>query len=490
MIVIFLAVSSYYFSSLSVTEIKVDNIKRTQFALKQAKQALIAYAATYNDIKFSGEHGILPCPDYNNGVLAEGLEDNGNCGARGISKLGYLPWRTLRIQPLKDESGTCLMYAVTGEYKNDESATPTFKSLMLNEDSYGTFDIVREDSSIVTGGNPADRIVALVFAPGRPLPYQARTFTNGTLCGGEYAKFEQYLDTVGAIDNSSLTGNVADIDEFVHATSASELQYNDLFLTITREEIWQSILNRNDFEQKMENLSHAMAMCLATYANQTDNSSRRLPWPATTNLSGADYPEQNSYQDDNGATEGYSGRYPYNVSNSNNEIDPDPMSMTADELLNACDSVVISIPDPPGSLTVNLTATAPDMEYRELWNNWKDHFFYVLSSRYEPKNVASSSEVECGGSGECITVNGTEYAAAVIFSGRRLDSQSRNDKSLVSDYLEDGKADEFIEEAKVINRKGNRAYTYTDPQTESINDIMYCIEDKPVNDVLSVIECS
>ena len=80
-------------------------------------------------------------------------------------------------------------------------------------------------------------------------------------------------------------------------------------------------------------------------------------------------------------------------------------------------------------------------------------------------------------------------AAAVIFSGSRLPGATRNDKSIVADYLEDGKAAEFDNEA--ISKNGNKNYIYTDPQTDTQNDIMYCIEDKvTLTDNLTVVECS
>ena len=163
------------------------------------------------------------------------------------------------------------------------------------------------------------------------------------------------------------------------------------------------------------------------------------------------------------------------------------MNMTDDELLNTaglCDALDIF---DDGSVIVDLKTTGS--EYRELWNNWKDHFFYLLSKRYAPAN---SGKADCSFSGDCIKVapSNAKYAAAVIFSGRRLDSQSRNDKSLVSDYLEDGKSTEFADEA--LFKTGDRAYTYTDPQTELINDIMYCIEDVLTTSLspLTVVECS
>ena len=43
-IVLALTFTTYYFSNISLTEINVDNVKKTRLALKQAKQALLNYA--------------------------------------------------------------------------------------------------------------------------------------------------------------------------------------------------------------------------------------------------------------------------------------------------------------------------------------------------------------------------------------------------------------------------------------------------------------
>ena len=112
-------------------------------------------------------------------------------------------------------------------------------------------------------------------------------------------------------------------------------------------------------------------------------------------------------------------------------------------------------------------------------------FFLVLSKEYEPDSTGAKT---CDGAGVCISVNVNEYAGAVIFSGSRLDGITRNDRSDVSDYLEDGKGAEFVSEAG--NKTGDRTYLYTDPQTDTVNDVMYCIEDKVnLGEDLTVIEC-
>ena len=437
---------SYFLSAISSDDIKQYQLDSSNKAMQQAKQALIAYAATYGDIDsdgdtipdFPGEYGFLPCPDYNAG-LSEGLEDNGNCGAQSVSKIGYLPWRTLGLPNLKDESGTCLMYAVTGDYKNDESAFPSFKAMMLNEDSNGMFQVVDEAGVVIQGANPGDRIVAIVFAPGKPLPGQGRTIDQtGSACGRDYSNYSAYLDrdTNSGTDNSILMNGAYQIDKFIHATASSISYdnmnpYNDRFVTISREEIWQAIVTRTDFAQKMSNLSEALAMCLSNYA--AANGLGRLPWPVQADL--ADYQQNASYDDNADALPGYAGRLPFIVNNSNSDIG----LVGSAELFTvaACNALATS-----GDL---VDLQTPGSEYRKLWDNWKDHFFYVISQDYSPSNVAAS----CGAN--CITVDGIQRAGLVIFGGPRQPGQIRNEpvagdadtKFNVFNYMVNGNAAKF-----------------------------------------------
>jgi hypothetical protein len=503
-IVIILAFISYALSGLSIQEVKIEQQEKIRTELKVAKEALLSYAVIYGDIDvdaggspdFPGENGFLPCPDYNNG-LTEGLEDNGNCGGRSISKIGLFPWRTLKTTIANAGSGSCLLYAVTGEYKNDESVFNN-KSEMLNEDTSGMFQVVDAGNNIIVGNSPEDRVVAIIFSPGPPLGGQARTFDPSSTCGKDYGNIAAYLDSNGVTDNATLLAAADSIDQFVHGTNTSDSganPYNDQFITVTRNEIWEPILNREDFTEKMENLTQALAMCAAAYANHADNTSRRLPWPAVTNLGGDDYRYNTNYQDDNNASNGYSGRFPFDITNSNNAL-----GMPVDIDNNLFDIEIDPLLIPPTTRCMNLdlsgTVAGPVIdldtstsEYRKIWNNWKDHFFYILSKGYEPSDTGTAT---CATSGACVTINVNEYAGAVLFSGKRLldadeNDTLRSDKSIVADYLEDGKAVVFGAEA--TNKTGAENYIYTDPQTDDVNDIMYCIQDQAAGIPLDVVEC-
>jgi len=105
-IVIALSFISYYLSDLSIIEVRVEQINKTQVALKKAKQALIDFALVDVDIDAarSGKFGFLPCPDYNLSTVTEGVQD-GNCGPKDTNIVGWLPNITLGLPRLRDSTG-------------------------------------------------------------------------------------------------------------------------------------------------------------------------------------------------------------------------------------------------------------------------------------------------------------------------------------------------------------------------------------------------
>ena len=451
-IVIVLALVTFFLSGLSINEVNNDRAKSTQLVLKKAKQALIAYAITHADrSNDEGELGFLPCPDTNN-AGTEGNQDP-NCGAQSTASVGYLPWKTLDLPVLADDSGACLMYAVSGSYKLNIPAD------MLNEDSNGMFKVVNAAGIELVGANAEDRLVAIIFAPGDPLNLagQTRNFAAGTSCGSEYANYSAYLEGDGVTNNSDVSTVADSVDQFIHATETSDSEatpYNDRFVTITREEIWSVIQQRGDFIEKMTNLTEALALCLAEY---NDIGNNRIPWPAPFAL--ADYRVDGNYSD---VINTYAGRVPFIVDDSNLTTGDIAANLFASA---GCDNLALAI----GAVTTNLND--PNDEYRKLWRNWKDHFYYAVSSDFEPNAGAA---VNCAGT--CITVGGVWVAGVVFFSGSRLlPAITRNsppvdadDKAIVSNYIEN--ANDVILAAAIGDN--NDAYaTNTIPN----NDIMFCI---------------
>ncbi|MBT8440725.1 MAG: hypothetical protein KJO91_13410 [Gammaproteobacteria bacterium] len=493
-IILSMTVIAYFLSGLSPQELTHNQIVSTSKSLSRAKQALLAYAASRADIATPtaqpGRLGYLPCPANNNG---EG-NSVGTCGASNMAAIGWFPWRSLGLPPLKDESGTCLLYAVSGSYKF--SPPPN----MLNEDSYGMFQIVDESENIVQGSSPENRVVALVFAAGKALPGQARNYKAGTQCGDDVDNFGAYLDEFKSINNSSVnTAKVDEIDQFIHATAESmahdaETPRNDRFITITRDEIWSAIMLRDEFDaslttgtSKTRRVTEALARCLAQYGNGNANS--RLPFPAPMDLDGNDYRDRDSYDDASVATGQHFGRFPYIVDSSDSVIpgtsavtelfDKDfaapPQNPPAGNIVD-CNSLPIAFPLNPVS---NLrTSTSEDRIY---WENRKDHFFYAVSSDYRPN--AGPADDTAGAprcAGGCLTVAGIQHAAVVIYSGEKQGGQRRHAPVAPSD-TEETKND-FTRYVEVVNAAG----TGTGDYTPTGNDVIFCITD---TDPLSVVPC-
>ena len=528
-VAIALAFSAYYFSKVSIVEIQADNVEKTRLVLKTAKNTLIAYATMRSDLTDPSvqpaKYGYLPCPDIN----GDG-NSVGNCGIAGTSTIGWFPWRSLGMEPLRDSNGDCLFYAVSSTYKYKPEAG------MLNDDtSFGMFQVVDENNNIIYGDKAQNRIVGIVFSAGTALTGQARDKDPNSECG-DFEGVTAYLDALevppgsGNIVNNSDVENTEKnrIDTFVQAIStASKDVFNDQLIVITRDEIWPKAISHRvaafDISDttgasKVRRLTEALARCLASYANDNDNSS--LPFPAPLDFVGNDYRDNDSYSD---SVFSYVGRYPFITDVSDGVLGSIDNS-AGNELFNKvfsgpvepkfpptgiwqCDSLLISLP-----AGANADLQSPTSEDRRLWDNWKDRIIYAVSKRYAARVIPNDDLIQprCNdvlvSNNKCITFNGTEYAAIVIYAGERLkdvvidpgppevtltqtreapiapeDSDGLPDPDDVIDTKLD--IDNYIEVVGPIN-SGSGDGTFS-PETYS-NDLFFCLTDtEPVD----VIEC-
>ena len=313
MLVIIVAASSVLVTQMSDARLRLSQDRDTQAALAAAKKALISYAATYPDLN-PGAPAQLPCPDMDAGSgLPDGAAHTGNCGATGETVLGRFPWRTVGTPVLQDASGACLWYALSGTYKSAATSTAP----MINPDANGQLQLFSiETGGIVEGTQPAERPVAIVFAPRQPLAGQVRAgpASPGTACSNDFNP-SAYLDAAAAIgvDNASVNGVAYALDSFARSGD-SEADHNDGLLTITREELAAAVHGRPDFLARMQLLTRGLASCVAAYGKQNPGGTNdaRLPWPAAVSM--ADYDADNSYDDGNGSV--FSGRLPDRVDDS------------------------------------------------------------------------------------------------------------------------------------------------------------------------------
>lgn len=165
-------------SALNSSRGRMEQERRTQLALQQAKEAVIAFAAADSTLP-----GRLPCPEDTNriGGTTEGQAQN--CSNSGI-RTGRIAWRTLGLDNPRDAAGEQLWYVLSPGFRG--AAT-----VPINSDSTG---------QILVDAQPV-RAIALIIAPGPPLPGQNRT----TPTAASPPDITQYLDGTNADGDSSFT---------------------------------------------------------------------------------------------------------------------------------------------------------------------------------------------------------------------------------------------------------------------------------------------
>ena len=201
--------------------------------LAQAKDALIAYAVTDSE-----RPGSLPCPDlitdsagwknYPNDGLTDVFTTN-NCP----SNIGWLPWVTLDLPELTDDTGTRLWYVLAPGFRNHISAHP-----------------INSDTPTGLTADLSSDVAALIIAPRGALNGQNRPSNTPS----------DYLDgeNGNGNDNIFVTGPQSDT-------------FNDVVLVITRQELMAAVEKR---------VANEVRSCLSQHAASNANTDHRFPWPA------------------------------------------------------------------------------------------------------------------------------------------------------------------------------------------------------------------
>lgn len=240
-----IAATAYLMHALNQANIRTARSMKTAAALAQAKAALLGYAAAYDDLHPEKGFGYLPCPD-TSATDTKGEGSQSPCDGQDISVLGRLPWKTLKVSPLRDGHGECLWYAVSGTYKNNPKTAGKLTPLVP-----GLLQVLAADGSTYLAG-PADPAVAVIFAAGPPLADQDRTGASSTVnCGGNYAA-SNYLDTdlVTATNNAAVSALPHGVSTFIAAWDAplstnNAGHFNDKLLIIKRGELFAAYCKSN-----------------------------------------------------------------------------------------------------------------------------------------------------------------------------------------------------------------------------------------------------
>ncbi len=175
--------------------------------------------------------GYLPCPDYGGGNPEGSAEPI--CGSQDVSVIGRLPWVTLDVSTLRDGDGECLWYAVSGTYKNNP------KTGLMNWDTNGQFQVYSPDGTQLcqSGGcgyfrSRRDSVRT------EPLAGRHRADLRRELYG-EQLSGQRHRDT--SINNADVATG-----KFIQGTSGGSV--NDQMVFITRQDIWNAIQKRTDFQ--------------------------------------------------------------------------------------------------------------------------------------------------------------------------------------------------------------------------------------------------
>lgn len=228
-------------------------VRKTEAALAQARDALIGFALTYRDAHPGQVFGYLPCPDTNNDGEAELT-----CGTKDVTVVGRLPWKTLGISDLRDGTGECLWYVVSGHFKYNP------KTDSLNWDTTSRLQVEDADGGILFLAGQHGGTAAVVIAPGRPLATQDRASPGPTTCGGS-TNSNAYLESPPISAAAEVDGDNTTDSVVTAATAASRDSgaNNDRILVIRSADVIQQMQKRSDFKADIDNrLLTNVAGCL------------------------------------------------------------------------------------------------------------------------------------------------------------------------------------------------------------------------------------
>jgi hypothetical protein len=204
LVIMVMGVAAILASSLNTAALKVSRQETTATVLAQAKDALVGYA-----VRDDNRPGELPCPDYDNdGAVTVADYSGSNCQ----TLLGYLPWKTLGLPDLRDDSGERLWYAVSEPFHANDTA-------VLNSDTAGTL--------AVSGNLSAGNVIAIIFAPGKALPGQDRSTAN--------------INTPGAFLESIVSAPTSFRLLTQDDQSGGGFTYNDQLMLLTRDALFPAV---------------------------------------------------------------------------------------------------------------------------------------------------------------------------------------------------------------------------------------------------------
>lgn len=453
-------------------ESRLSRDQVTQNSLRQAKDALLAYAGSWpnrrgtdpldsnNDVWGQQRPpGFLPCPDRDNSGAPPG-QCGTAVGSSQSSRLGRLPFRTLGLPDIRDGYGERLWYAVSSKYK---TSVPSYD---LNpETGLGTISVRSATGMLIHDGTntnlynaDAGGVVAVIIAPGPPIERwgdaggisrvaQDRGCSgpgcnaNGS-CASPATSVPRcnpvnYLEKAWGLGGDEDNADFVDVNDdrsgnwngFIAGPvtrADGSVAVNDQIIVITYAEIMQVIMQRVALE---------VVHCMSSYGLRNNG---KYPYPAPVCRSG--YSNALQWSD---REEVLFGRVPDPVFDTTQARSPTTMESAFETYLAA--------PNQHQTQTTRgctIDTSSPETSTR-WWTAWKNHVFVAIAYSRRPDATLPLEPCTSHGCLQIVDAAGTVIAAnkefAVIVGGRPLQlsptPQTRTGGSpaatrLVGNYLE------------------------------------------------------
>jgi len=225
LVLVMLVVGAMYAITLGLStasaSVKLSRDQATAAALKQAKDGLIAWAAT----RAVDGPGHLPCPDRKRldapPTPGPGYQESACVGA--AARIGRLPFRTLGLPDLRDASGERLWYALSPAFR-DGATIP------VNSDTQGTL--------AVEGRSTASNVIAIIFAPGAAVGGQVRDAAVSNVAGNYLEAPNPYVADAFLAWTGCEAGACA---LPFSGGSPVTMPHNDQFILVTHEDLFRVV---------------------------------------------------------------------------------------------------------------------------------------------------------------------------------------------------------------------------------------------------------
>lgn len=214
-LIIFITASTMLFSAVRPPSGVQDNNAETYKQLVKAKEALISYAGNYRSLNADGDGpGRLPCPDSTNSGEPDAICDTGRLPESLVLPTGgrfeihdyYARTRRINGVLVDVDSDNTFWYALSSNFRHNNPAG------QLRSSTAPTITLDGQE------------VVAVIMAPGSAVTGQTRPSLD--LSGGDFLEG----------GNEDLASN-----NYVSTFAADPANFNDLVISITREEIMTQV---------------------------------------------------------------------------------------------------------------------------------------------------------------------------------------------------------------------------------------------------------